>query len=50
VAVVAVKLLGVPGPAEGHQERAPVDDDSIRITCSDFYVFYYSLKVKLRYL
>lgn len=25
VAVVTVKLLGVPGPAEGHQEGAPDD-------------------------
>lgn len=25
VAVVAVELLGVPGPAEGHQEGAPGD-------------------------
>lgn len=26
VAVVAVELLGVPGPTESHQEGPPVDD------------------------
>ena len=30
VAVVTVKLLGVPGPTQSHQERAPADDNSTR--------------------
>lgn len=33
VAIVAVKLLGVPGPAEGHKEGAPVEK---RIIWPDF--------------
>lgn len=29
VAVVTVELLGVPGPAQGHQEGAPAHNSSI---------------------
>ena len=33
VAVVTVKLLGVPGPTQSHQERAPADNNSTRSSC-----------------
>lgn len=32
VAVVAVKLLGVPGPTQGHQEGPPEHNEFIRHT------------------